>query len=468
MNLKTKFISNLSYAYLAQMIAMIISVVMNLILPKFLGVESFSYWQLFIFYSQYIPFLHLGLNDGVYLRYGGIIYEKLEKEKIKTQMLLGMCYQFFFSVLICIIAIFVIHEKNRQWIIIFACIYFMIYTVQNYLGYIFQAANETYIYSKSVIINRLIFLVGMILCVTLKKENSWPYIWVYIFAQLTAAIYLCCKGREILHAPCVSIKVGFGELKKSIFVGIKLMLANIASMLILGGGRFIIDLRWDLETFGKISFSITLTNFILTFIQQVGMVLFPLLRQLKQEIQQQIYERFRDGMFIILPVVFVMYFPAKKVLDLWLPNYSESFRYLALMLPICFFDAKMQMLCNTYLKVQRQEKRLFTLNVISTCVSLCLSFLGAYVCNSLCIVVLGMVFAIALRSTIAEFYLAKKMNININKQYIQEVLLVGIFIMVAWWCRTDYGFLIILGCYSCLLIVNHKFVKKWINNLKME
>lgn len=462
MNLRMKFISNLSYAYIAQMIAMLISIVMNLILPKFLGVESFSYWQLFIFYSQYIPFFHLGLNDGVYLRYGGITYEKLEKEKIKTQMILGMCYQFFFSVLICIITICIVNEKNRQWIILFACIYFMIYTVQNYLGYIFQAANETYIYSKSVIINRVSFLVGMLLLVVLKQGHCWPYIGVYIFAQLIAALYLCFNGREILCAPYVSFKLGFDELKKSISVGIKLMLANIASMLILGSGRFIIDIRWDLETFGRISFSITLTNFLLTFIQQIGMVLFPLLRQLKQDKQKQIYERFREVMFIVLPLIFVIYFPAKAILDLWLPNYSESFRYLALMLPICFFDAKMQMLCNTYLKVRRQEKLLFILNLISTIVSLCTGLLGAYVFNSLYVVVIGMVFSIALRSAVAEFYLAKQMNMNIIKQYVQEVVFVCIFIIVAWWCKNDCGFFSILACYICILITNRKLVIEWV------
>lgn len=68
---KSAFIKNILYAFLAQGIALFLSVLMSLIVPKILGVEQYSYWQLFIFYTGYVGFFHFGLNDGVYLRLGG-------------------------------------------------------------------------------------------------------------------------------------------------------------------------------------------------------------------------------------------------------------------------------------------------------------------------------------------------------------------------------------------------------------
>ena len=46
-------------------------------LPKIISVEQYGYWQVYLFYSTYVGILHLGLNDGIYLRYGGEEYNDL-------------------------------------------------------------------------------------------------------------------------------------------------------------------------------------------------------------------------------------------------------------------------------------------------------------------------------------------------------------------------------------------------------
>lgn len=461
MDLKKKFVSNLSHAFIAQLVAMVISMGVNLVLPKFVGVESYSYWQLFIFYSQYIPFLHLGLNDGVYLRYGGITFSEMNQSKIKSQMLLGFVYQFVFCVILCIVSYIFIYDQTRVMIIILTCIYFLVYTVQNYLGYIFQAANETSWYSKSIILNRLSFLILMIVCLFQKLYDCWPYIMAYIIAQIIAAVYSGLKGRKILSAKIGTLKETTAELVESIWVGNKLMLANIASMLILGIGRQFIDMKWGILEFGKISFAITLTNFILTFIQQIGMVMFPMLRQLKGDRQKQVYEICRIGMFFILPIIFIGYFPLRLILSVWLPGYEESLRYLALLLPICFFDTKMQMLFNTYLKVQRKEKLLFRINMIAMLISLCMSTIGVFVVQQLNVVVIGMVVAIAIRSLIAEFYLSRSMGISVFNSVAQEIIVVSIFMGVTWFLTVGVGTLVMSIIYLILIGINYRVFISW-------
>lgn len=456
MNLKKKFISNLSYAFVAQFISLFISMVVNLILPKFMGIESYSYWQLFIFYSQYIPFLHLGLNDGVYLKYGGVPYSQLNKGEIKGQLFLGMLFQTVLSVILCIGSCLVIADKNRITIIILAVVYFLCYTFQNYLGYIFQAANETVWYSKSIILNRLSFLIFMIGGILINDDQCWFYIIVYIVAQGITLLYAAHKAKDIIKAKSNTFYETLVAMKDSIGIGSKLMFANIASMLILGCGRQVIDIKWGIVTFGKVSFSITLTNFILTFIRQVGMVMFPMLRQLDEEKQADIYVICRWIMFFILPIIFILYFPLNFMLQRWIPEYSESLHYLALMLPICFFDTKMQMLCNTYLKVQRKEKNLFVFNIISMITSLLFAILGAWVLESLMVVLVGMVVAIALRSFISEIYLSKILKIDVIRSIVQELILVILFMIFAWNMSSLLGMLLVTISYIILVLVNKR------------
>lgn len=66
MNFKS-LASNMVTAFAAQGVSFLASVAMSLIVPKVLGVETYGYWQLFVFYASYSGFFMLGLNDGVYL-----------------------------------------------------------------------------------------------------------------------------------------------------------------------------------------------------------------------------------------------------------------------------------------------------------------------------------------------------------------------------------------------------------------
>ena len=50
MNLR-KLLSNFSVAVAAQGLAMLVSLIVMLLLPKMLSIAAFSYWQLFIFYA---------------------------------------------------------------------------------------------------------------------------------------------------------------------------------------------------------------------------------------------------------------------------------------------------------------------------------------------------------------------------------------------------------------------------------
>ena len=49
---KGGFGSNLAYAIVAQGVGLLSSILTSLVLPKFLGVEDYAYWQLFLLYSS--------------------------------------------------------------------------------------------------------------------------------------------------------------------------------------------------------------------------------------------------------------------------------------------------------------------------------------------------------------------------------------------------------------------------------
>ena len=98
------------------------------------------------------------------------------------------------------------------------------------------------------------------------------------------------------------------------------------------------------------------------------------------------------------------------LLRMWLPQYDESLRYMVILLPICVFDGKMNLLCNTYLKVLRKERQLLYFNLIALVTSFVLCSLGTYILKNVFAVAIFMVVAVAVRSIISEFYLNHLLN----------------------------------------------------------
>lgn len=444
---------NFLFAIVAQGISLMVSCLTNLILPKVLSVNSFSWWQLFIFYSMYVPCLALGLNDGIYLRYGGAHIESLDFESIKSQYVFGQIAQLLIAIFVGAVFILCSQTINRRLILFFTFLYFIVYTAFNFWGYIFQAVNKTNIYSKSVIVQKLIFLLAQVLLLFFSITNVYLYIIAYICGIAFSFLYLRVKISSWYKGVNINFKIGISEIWCSMKAGISLMIANICSMLILGIGRQIIDIRWGLISFGKISFSLTLMNFALTFIMQIGIVLFPALRRLKFKQLTKQYHEFTKRLFIILPLMYILYIPAGYILKLWLPKYAISIDYLSVILPICYFDSKMELIGNTFFKVLNKQVLLLKVNVITICLSAILGGIGAYLISNMNYVVLSMVIVIIFRSILSDFLLYKYINVNVFLLDLLDLILAMLFIMIMHYCAWIIAFIVLLLFYIVRLFL---------------
>ena len=127
MNKIKAFKTNLIYALIAQTISLLLSLIISFIVPKFLGVEEFGYWQLFVFYSSYVNIAQLGISDGLYLRLGGENYKDLDFEVIGSQFKIFVIGQVIISGVILLISTLFIDNIQRKYILIAVAIYLFLY-----------------------------------------------------------------------------------------------------------------------------------------------------------------------------------------------------------------------------------------------------------------------------------------------------------------------------------------------------
>ena len=428
---KRKLKNDIVLAFVSQGVSLIISIITSLIIPKVLGVESFGYWQLFLFYTSYVGFFHLGLNDGVYLLNGGIERDTIDKQSIKSQFVFGFLYQALIAFLIVVVASLISTNSERRFVLTFTALFLLLNNLSLYFGFVFQAMNETKLYSYSVIVDKGVYIIPLVILLLSGNIDFRLYIIWYAVSKTCSLIYVLWQARDFFKEKLLPFRLQIRDSINSISVGYKLMIANIASYLIIGSMRFLIDSRWGIEVFSKVSFSISLVNFVILFVQQLSMVLFPALRQLEKNTLRKIYIRIIDILRLITPYIYFLYFPAYLLVNAWLPDYRESIYYFIFLLPICVYDGEMEIACTTFFKVLRKERTLLNINIISVLLSFVLVFFSAYILNSVELSLISVVCVIIFRNILSNICICKDMQLSLPKNtFVMSMLTTVLFCLL--------------------------------------
>lgn len=452
------FIKNLSYTLSSNLISLLISTIVILILPKLVGVEEYGYWQLYIFYSSYVGFLHFGWNDGIYLRYGGEKYKDLDKKTFFSQFWMLATFQLVFGTLIFLYGVFNQHTKNG-FIFEATAICMLFVNLRYFLLYTLQCTNRIKEYAAITLFEKVLYCVLIILMLVSGFRNFEFMIWADLIGKLASLIYAAYFCKDIVFRHYKDFQINFRETFTNIDVGIKLMFSNIASMLILGIIRFGIQHTWGVKIFGKVSLSLSISNLTMTFITAVGVIMFPLLRRTEQSRLPNLFKTFRAVLTFVLLGCLILYYPLNVILLAWLPKYSESLKYLAIIFSLCVYAGRMELLVNTFLKTLRKERLILLINVISLLASLLITSIVALGLRNLILTVTSIVVLIAFRYTLAEILLSKLLHVTIKKEIFYETSLITLFIITGWFFSSITGFIIYSFFYLAYLILKNKELK---------
>lgn len=448
-----KLLSNFLYVFLAQGVVLLLSAVFNFVVPKVLGKEEFGYWQFFLLLTNYVGFFTLGFSDGIYLKEGGKKYNHLNFNKITQEVSIFIIFQFFFAGFIFLASFFF---KEHSTILRVLAFYLFFQNLSNFFGLLFQAVGEFKKYAFSVLVDKCSLLVLLFIVLFFGANVYVPYIIIYTIGKILSLAYYCYNVPEFLKVITlvrINTKGIFKRIFSTICIGINIMLANILGSLIIGGGRFIIEHKWGIQTFGEVSLSFSFTFLFLLFVTQIGLVLFPMLKQLDERNMEQYYDKVKTSLDVVLPLILILYFPFQKFLSFWLPQYTQSIRYLIILLPICLYEGRFHVLSVVFFKALRYERKLLAVNAFTCLASilLCLGF--SYLFDNLIGVLIALVFAIIGRALVSEFILSGK-KVRINDAY--ELLLIGVFIVSNWYLNIMWGLTLFGAAIALYYVYNQR------------
>ena len=448
MKKKQGLFKNLSYTVLANGTNTLVSMVLVLFVPKVLGVTEYAYWQLYLFYASYVGFFHLGWADGVYLKFGGKEYESLDKQYFNTQFWLLTFAEVILACVICTISLFFVPDGNKREVFFAFGMCCVLQIPRTFLQYVLQTTNRIVNYARNFLLEKFVYAGLVVAALALGFKDFRILVGADLFARGLTLVLLIPECKDIVFKPIRNLGKGMVEAWDNIGIGIKLMIANIASNLLLGIVRWAIQDHWTVETFGKVSLSITASNLLLTFIGAVSIVIYPMLKNISHEQYADIYSKMRNMLMIPVLGLLIVYYPAKEILSWWLPQYAESLRYMALLFPMCVFESKMTMLVTTYLKVLRQERNIMLINWSAVIITGISTLLIVYKFDNLTLAIASLPILLGIRCSIGELLLTKEINMSIIKDMLAEWGLILSFIIASWYIDSWISTLV----YSCIYL----------------
>lgn len=461
LNEKAKILlQNLRYAVSANFFVLGISIVLNLFIPKFIGVKDYSLWQLYIFYSSYVVFFHLGWLDGIYLKVGGEDYGNLNKRSIGSQFWYFTIYHFLIASFFIFYAIFFLSDSDRYYILIFTVLNLIIINCRNFIQYILQSTNRIREYAQISRGDRYLYVICVGIYVFFGGDSFKPLMLFDIISKFCMLLVGMIKTRDMLFIKLIPLKCSIIEIKENIKSGSNLMFSYIASTLILGISRLIVEHQWSIETFGKLSFTLSISNMFMTFINAVGVVIFPLLRRTNEESLPSLYVNIRT---IFVPVTYgllLFFVPIKILLAIWLPEYSESLIFMGILLPMIVYEGRMALLVSTYLKTIRKERLLLLANLVTLTITVFLSYIAGFLLKNIYLTILVILISLAFRCIFTEKILLNVMKIRIGRITIYETILTSIFVISNVFLTQSISFILYASLFLGYLIAYRRKIKK--------
>lgn len=445
----TSVIKKITYSVSANLVSLSVSFLVSIIVPKYFShdIESYGYYQIFVFYAGYIGILHFGLCDGILLRDAGREYSSLDKRIYSGEFRILLLFEALVSVAAFLIGVLLTDGTNYTFIWVWIAVNIIFVVPKYMLSYILQATGRVMEYSILTAAGRGLF--GAIIILNIRMQLS-GFRWLVLaqtageFLSLILAVWYC---RGLVFARPYSYKRSLSECRLHIEAGCKLLFANIAGLLITGVVRFGIQAGFDVADYGKISFSLTASNMFLTFISAIELVLYPVLKKIEPEKLLDIYSKLYAIVMLMLFGAMFFYYPIELLLSAWIPEYGDALKYMAVLFPVCVYSSKMNLLIQNYMKVFRMERQIMQANMAAMFLSVVTAVVSVGILHSLTAAMAAIVINHMARCMIAECMLCRKMAINAMEHSVLEGVLTAVFIFAMWIAGGWAGTVIYGGCY---------------------
>ena len=338
--------------FIANVINLLFSIGTNLILPKFLSVESYAAIKTYQLYITYVGVLHFGFNDGMYLKYGGKSFDELNKSDVLNNLSTLRIFQVVVTV-ICI----GVSVALKDAVLLMASIVIFPMNLKAYYQSLYQAIGEFGIYSKIMnTVTGVTFFINAILVFFFKTDNYIYYLILYV--ALNFVIWIALEFLFQKKAGCHIRWMVFDwkELVNQIKAGVLIMLGNFSDSIMTSMDRWFVKIFVGTVAFAQYAFAVSMEHFLSVAVSPLSITLY---NYLFKNIPNYKLKKLRGAILIFSAFLVCSAFPVVFILEHFMTNYVDAIHVLILLFASQIFFTVVKCIYVNLYKANKMQTKYF-------------------------------------------------------------------------------------------------------------
>lgn len=357
---------------LANILNMLFSIGTNFLLPKYLPFDAYSEIKTYQLYITYVAILHLGYNDGMYLKFGGKTLNEVNDEEI--QLNLSTLKVFQLAVMLCSVGVAIILKDIPLMMAASAIL------PQNMIAYFknfYQAIGEFKRYSRIMnLTTGLTFFINISLITFIRTDNYVIYLIGYVLLSLCLWLTLEISLHKSMKTKLVTFKFSMKELKSNISSGILLLLGNFSSQFLTSMDRWFVKVLLGNMAFAQYAFAVSMENFLNVAIMPVSVTMYNYF--CNHDKDKDILQ-IRELIIAFATIIVASAFPVKYIMEIYLQKYLDSSNVIFTLFAAQIFYIIIKSVYVNLYKARKMQDKYFS----KLCVIVVLSFIFNIICYAM-------------------------------------------------------------------------------------
>ncbi len=414
----------------ANIFSLFVSLLTSFLLPYFISVEDYGYWQLFVLYAGYAGFFAFGFNDGVHLNYATYSYEKTTAKKFKSFLSLMFILSLLETILLSfVLIVFLSKYEAKFYVYLFTILSIIPTIICGLFTYLNQATLRFKEYSWGLIVDKIVFAVIMLFLLVFGCRNYRVFIGAYIFSRYIVIIYHFFSSKMVFIEKGESYKKLRPEIKMNFVSGFALMIATILNNSIIVGSRLLIENRFGIEDFSAYSFSIHTLVVASQFITAIASVFYPIMKRCGESELPNIYNTFDQSSSLLSSILLLSYYPAAIIICLIYKKYFCILDYLFFVYSLFIFQCKSNLLVINTFKVRNSPVKLIVLNLLGIFIHVLFAFISYMLFGTIKSIAISVLLSYALWYYISQMIIYKTQKWIIPRTLFGDLNFVLVFLL---------------------------------------
>lgn len=417
-------VKKIGFVAFSNIIKLVSSILIAFVIPNILGLTNYGYYKIFILYLTYIGLFHFGFIDGIYLKYGGLEYDQLDKKSFRSYFRFLLYLELLISIVGIIITVLLVDGEKK---IIFLLLFLNLIAINltTYYQFISQITSRFKEYSTRLIVLSITNILIVALMYFMNISDYRIYIGLIVFVNYLLLIWYMYTYRDITFGRNGRIK----HLKKDIIcffiTGVPLLLANLAATFVITVDKQIVEILFPVEVFGVYSFAYSMLSMITVVVSAVGVVLYPTLKKTNLNNISRNYESLNRIIIVVVLVGLIGYFPLLWMIPRFLPDYIDSLVIFRIALPGLVLTSSISAVKHNFFKITNKNFSFFIIGILAVAMNIGLNLTAFWIYETTVSIAISSVIGITIWYIITEVYMVRNYKVKWKSNTL--LISIGIF-----------------------------------------